>query len=64
MAQRLYLVFGGRLVDPEIEAFADPSTLDICGIFDSYQAAYEAWQQASFRWVDDAFVRYRIVPLA
>lgn len=62
-AQQLYLVYGGELVDPASNVYADPENLDIRGIFDSYEAAYEAWQRASFQAVDDALVRYRIVPL-
>ncbi len=61
--QQLFLVYGGALLDPTSDVYAEPGTLDVCGIFDSYEAAYEAWQRASFRSVDDALVRYRIVPL-
>ena len=61
--QQLYLVYGGELVDPTGTAYAAPEALDVRGIFDSYEAAYEAWQRASFQAVDNALVRYRIVPL-
>ncbi len=61
--QRLFLVYGGALVDPTSDVYADAADLDVCGIFDSYAAAYEAWQRASCQAVDDALVRYRIVPL-
>ena len=61
--QQLYLVYGGELVDPTGDAYADPAKLEIRGIFQSYAEAYEAWQSASFQAVDNALARYRIVPL-
>lgn len=61
--QQLFLVYGGELVDPTSNAYSDPGGLDIRGIFESYEAAYEVWQSASFQAVDSALVRYRIVPL-
>ncbi len=61
--QQLYLVYGGELVDPAGDVYAEPQRLDIRGIFDSYEAAYAAWKRASFESVDSALVRYRIVPL-
>ena len=63
LTQQLFLVYGGELIDPTANAYADPADLDIRGIFDSYEAAYEAWQSASFQAVDNALTRYRIVPL-
>ena len=63
ITQQLFLVYGGALLDPTSDVYAEPGNLDVCGIFDSYEAAYEAWQRASFRSVDDALARYRIVPL-
>ena len=61
--QQLFLVYGGELIDPTGNAYASSAELDIRGIFDSYEAAYEAWQRASFQAVDNALSRYRIVPL-
>lgn len=61
--QQLFLVYGGELLDPTSNAYGDPAGLDIRGIFESYEAAYEVWQSASFQTVDSALVRYRIVPL-
>ena len=61
--QQLFLVYGGELIDPTGNVYSDPGGLDIRGIFESYEAAYEAWQQVSFQAVDSALVRYRIVPL-
>ena len=61
--QRLYLVYGGELVDPQGEQFTDPEALDIRGIFNSYEEALKAWRAASFLAVDNAFIRYRIALL-
>lgn len=61
--QQLFLVYGGELVDPTGNVYAAPKDLDIRGIFESYEDAYEAWQGASFKAVDNALARYRIVPL-
>ena len=61
--QQLFLVYGGELIDPTGNAYAEPADLDIRGIFQSYEEAYEEWQRASFQAVDNALSRYRIVPL-
>lgn len=61
--QQLFLVYGGELIDPTGNSYADPASLDIRGIFESYEDAYEAWRNASFQAVDNALARYRIVPL-
>ena len=37
--QLLHLVFGGVLKDPREAVFADPSALDIVGIFPNYKTA-------------------------
>jgi hypothetical protein len=60
---KLYLVFGGRVRDTEGEDFAEPARIDTIGYFRSYAAALRAWQGASQRHVDDAFVKYVIVEL-
>jgi hypothetical protein len=61
--QKLFIVFGGELVDPRSGAYKEPRKLDVRGIFDSYEEALKAWRAASFKAVDDAFVRYRIAPI-
>jgi hypothetical protein len=59
--QLLHLVFGGRLVDPERQEFADLDDLDIVGVYPNYAAAHEAWQTKARATIDDAHVRYFIV---
>ncbi len=63
MAQRLHLVFGGELTNPERTEFRNVDEIDIVGIFPNYQAAYDAWKQVAQQTVDDAHVRYFIAHL-
>ena len=63
MTQRLHLVFGGELVDPQKTAFRDVDDIDIVGIYPSYATAYAAWKEAAQRTVDDAQTRYFIAHL-
>ncbi len=63
MTQRLHLVFGGELTDPQANVFRDTDAIDIVGIFPSYQTAFEAWKGAAQRTVDNAHMRYFIAHL-
>jgi len=63
MSQRLHLVFGGELVDPEKTTFKDVDNLDIVGIYPDYASAYRAWKAAAQRTVDNAHMRYFIAHL-
>ncbi|MCK0168718.1 DUF4170 domain-containing protein [Jannaschia sp. S6380] len=60
MTQRLHLVFGGELVNPSSNQFADVDKIDIVGMFPDYASAYDAWKDAAQRTVDDAHARYFI----
>lgn len=60
MAQRLHLVFGGELVDPQTTTFADVDKIDVVGIYPDYASAYDAWKSAAYRTVDEAQTRYFI----
>lgn len=60
---KLHLVFGGRVRDPQTLDFADPSTLDVVGVFPDYQTAEKAWRGAAQRTVDDAEMKYVVVHL-
>jgi hypothetical protein len=60
---KLHLVFGGRVTDPQTLDFADPSKLDVVGIFADYGSAEKAWRAAAQRTVDDAEMRYVVVHL-
>ena len=63
MSQKLHLVMGGRVRDPQTLEFTDLDKLDIVGVFPDYAAAEEAWRANAQRTVDDAEMRYVIVPL-
>lgn len=61
--QPLHLVFGGELEQLDDISFRDPSTLDIVGIYSSYDEAESAWRGAAQRTVDNAHMRYFLVDL-
>ena len=63
MSQRLHLVFGGELVDPQTNVFRDVSQLHIVGMFPDYDSAFKAWKGEAQRTVDNAHMRYFIVHL-
>ena len=44
MPQRLHLVFGGELVDPQRTEFRDVNAIDIVGMYPDYASAYAAWK--------------------
>ncbi|WP_413872963.1 DUF4170 domain-containing protein [Albidovulum sp.] len=60
MTQRLHLVFGGELVNPDKTIFRDPSAIHVVGVFPDYASAYAAWKAEAQRTVDDAHTRYFI----
>ena len=63
MAQRLHLVFGGELVDPQRTEFRDVNAIDVVGIFPDYASAYNAWKARAQATVDNAHMRYFIAHL-
>ncbi len=63
MSQRLHLVFGGELVDPQTTEFRDTNDIHIVGIFPNYASAYDAWKAEAHRTVDSAHTRYFIAHL-
>ena len=52
--QKLHLVFGGRVKDPQTLDFVDLEKLDVVGMFSDYASAEEAWRSAAQKTVDDA----------
>ena len=60
MTQRLHLVFGGELIDPQKNVFRDVKDIHIVGMFPDYQSAFSAWKAEAQRTVDDAHMRYYI----
>jgi Domain of unknown function (DUF4170) len=61
--QKLHLVFGGRVTDPQTLEYKDLEKLDIVGMFADYASAEEAWRAAAQRTVDDAEMKYVVVHL-
>jgi hypothetical protein len=60
MTQRLHLVFGGELVDPQKNVFRDTKDIHIVGMFPDYATAFSAWKAEAQRTVDNAHMRYFI----
>lgn len=60
MAQRLHLVFGGELENPQQNVFRDVSKIHIVGMFPDYASAFSAWKAEAQRTVDNAHMRYFI----
>ena len=63
MTQRLHLVFGGELVDPQTNVFRDVSRIHLVGMFPNYETAFKAWKAEAQRTVDSAHTRYFIAHL-
>lgn len=63
MPQRLHLVFGGELVDPQRSRFKNVDEIDIVGIYPDYASAYRAWKEKAQQTVDNAHMRYFIAHL-
>ena len=61
--QKLHLVFGGRVVDPQTVEFEDLDAIDFVGVFPDYASAEEAWRSAARRTIDDAEMKYVVVHL-
>ncbi|GGE34377.1 inositol monophosphatase [Agaricicola taiwanensis] len=61
--QKLHLVFGGELENPDTVHFHDLSTLDIVGIFPDAESAKAAWKSKAQGSVDNAHMRYFVVNL-
>jgi hypothetical protein len=61
--QKLHLVMGGRVSDPQTLEFANLDELDLVGVYPDYASAEEAWSSNARRTLDDAEMRYVIVHL-
>lgn len=59
--QKLHLVMGGRVKDPQGLEFVDLNAIDLVGVFPDYASAEDAWRSSAQRTVDDAEMRYVIV---
>ena len=61
--QQLFLVMGGRVVDPRSFRFQDPESIHVVGVFSDYEDAVEIWRGNAQRTVDDAEMKYVVVPV-
>jgi hypothetical protein len=61
--QKLHLVMGGRVADPQTLEFTDLSKMDLVGVYETYADAEEAWRGKAQKTVDDAEMKYVIVHL-
>lgn len=61
--QKLHLVIGGRVSDPQHLEFTDLNAMDFVGVFPDYASAEEAWRSAARRTIDDAEMKYVVVHL-
>lgn len=61
--QKLHLVMGGRVRNPQELEFVDLNKLDLVGVYEDYASAEEAWRAKAQSTVDDAEMRYVIVHL-
>lgn len=59
--QELFLVYGGKVEDPQADDFVDPGALEIVGFYTGYDEALVAWRAVSQQHIDEAFVKYRLV---
>ncbi|MGI9392863.1 MAG: DUF4170 domain-containing protein [Parvibaculales bacterium] len=61
--EKLYLVFGGKLKDPQSGAFISNKGFDIVGIYTNEEDATKIWREYSQANVDDALMRYMLIPI-
>ena len=61
--QKLHLVFGGKVTDPNGVEFVDTDAVEIVGVYPNYAKALDAWRGAAQSTVDDAQTRYFIAHL-
>jgi hypothetical protein len=62
-SQKLHLVIGGRVKDPQGLEFVELEAMDYVGVYDNYADAEEAWRGSAQRTVDDAEMKYVVVHL-
>lgn len=63
MTQRLHLVFGGELVDPQKTEFRNLEDIHNVGLLPDCASAYDAWKAKARRTVDNAHMGHFITHL-
>ena len=61
--QKLHLVMGGRVKNPQHLEFTDLDAVQLVGVYPDYASAEEVWRSHAQRTVDDAEMRFVIVHL-
>lgn len=61
--QKLHLVMGGRVSDPQGLDFINLDKLDLVGVYPDFASAEDAWRGKAQSTVDDAEMKYVIVHL-
>jgi hypothetical protein len=61
--QKLHLVMGGRVSDPQGLNFIHLEKMDLVGVYPDYASAEDAWRGKAQGSVDDAEMKYVIVHL-
>ncbi len=61
--QKLHLVMGGRVKNPQHLEFTDLNAVQLVGVYPDYASAEEVWRSHAQRTVDDAEMRFVIVHL-
>lgn len=56
----LWMVYGGDLVAPGGDVFQDPRHVEVLGLYETSQDAYDAWKARSFSTIDNAHRQYVI----
>jgi hypothetical protein len=61
--QELHLVLGGELQSLDAVEFRDLAAVDIVGVFPDYASARTAWERKARETIDNAQMRYFLVPI-
>ncbi len=61
--QELHLVLGGELASLDGVTFRNLEDIDIVGVFPDYASARVAWERKARETIDNAQMRYFLVPL-
>lgn len=76
MSRFTYMVLGGEIVDLQMqpltadmtwtdiqEKFRNPEAIEVVGMFPDQKAARDAWKARTWATVDNALMRFFIIPL-
>ena len=61
--QKIHLVMGGRVRDPQGVEFTDLEAMDMVGVYPDFASAEVSWRSKARATMDDAEMKYVIVHL-